>query len=88
MLSEELKYPSNFTPEVQNATAELYKGVEKVIPAVEWPFHAPLIHEINKLKKEKNIALPQAPHDLLDVWILHLFEMDNFCNLNHSHFRI
>ena len=50
MLSEELKYPSNFTPEVQNATAELYKGVEKVIPAVEWPFHAPLIHEINKLK--------------------------------------
>ena len=31
MLSEELKYPSNFTPEVQNATAELYKGVEKVI---------------------------------------------------------
>ena len=57
MLSEELKYPSNFTPEVQNATAELYKGVEKVIPAVEWPFHAPLIHEINKLKKEKNIAI-------------------------------
>ena len=51
MLSEELKYPSNFTPEVQNATAELYKGVKKVIPAVEWPFHAPLIHEINKLKK-------------------------------------
>ena len=40
MLSEELKYPSNFTPEVQNATAELYKGVEKVIPAVEWPFHS------------------------------------------------
>ena len=56
MLSEELKYPSNFTPEVQNATAELYKGVEKVIPAVEWPFHAPLIHAINKLKNEKNIA--------------------------------
>ena len=58
MLSEELKYPSNFTPQVQNATAELYKGVEKVIPAVEWPFHAPLIHEINKLKKERNIAIP------------------------------
>ena len=47
MLSEELKYPSNYTPEVQNATAELYKGVEKVIPAVEWPFHAPLIHELS-----------------------------------------
>ena len=60
MLSEELKYPSNYTPEVQNATAELYKGVEKVIPAVEWPFHAPLIHEINKLKKENFIISSQC----------------------------
>ena len=49
MLNENLQYPSDFNSEVKDATAHLYKGVEKIIPAVEWPFHAPLIHEINKL---------------------------------------
>ena len=57
MLNENLQYPSDFNSEVKDATAHLYKGVEKIIPEVEWPFHAPLIHEINKLKKEKNIAI-------------------------------
>ena len=53
MLNENLQYPSDFNSEVKDATAHLYKGVEKIIPEVEWPFHAPLIHEINKLKKER-----------------------------------
>ena len=59
MLNENLQYPSDFNSEVKDATAHLYKGVEKIIPEVEWPFHAPLIHEINKLKKEKNIFSSQ-----------------------------
>ena len=53
MLNDNLQYPSDFNSEVKAATAHLYKGVEKIIPEVEWPFHAPLIHEINKLKKKK-----------------------------------
>ena len=30
-----------------------YKKVAKVIPEIEWPFHAPYIESINKLKKER-----------------------------------
>ena len=53
-MQQELTYPSDFNAEVQASTSELYKSVSKIIPEVEWPFHAPLIHEINILKKEKN----------------------------------
>ena len=31
----------------------MYKKVSRVIPEIEWPFHAPYIEEINKLIKEK-----------------------------------
>jgi quinolinate synthase len=38
-----------YTDAVAKATATLYSRVAKVIPEIEWPVHAPLIAEINRL---------------------------------------
>ena len=40
--------------QIRKETDPIYQKVSKLIPEVEWAFHAPLIHKINKLKKEKN----------------------------------
>lgn len=49
--------PLVWTPEVEAATAHLYERVAKVIPPVEWPFHAPYIKAINELKRERNAVI-------------------------------
>ena len=43
--------------EIRKATDPVYQKVSKVIPEIEWTFHAPLIHKINMLKKEKNAVV-------------------------------
>ena len=43
--------------QIKKETDPIYEKVSKVIPEVEWAFHAPLIHKINKLKKEKNAVV-------------------------------
>jgi len=43
--------------QIRKETDPIYQKVSKFIPEVEWAFHAPLIHKINKLKKEKNAVV-------------------------------
>ncbi|MCG8441220.1 MAG: quinolinate synthase NadA, partial [Caulobacterales bacterium] len=46
-----------FTPEVEAATAHLYERVKHVVPAFEWPRHAPLVHAVNRLKADMNAVI-------------------------------
>ena len=46
-----------YTAEVKAETDHLYARVKDVIPAMEWPLHAPLIAAINRLKREKDAVI-------------------------------
>jgi len=51
------------------ATAHLYARVAKVIPPVEWPFHAPYVKAINEWKRRRNAVI--LAHNYLTPEIYH-----------------
>src|SRR6185437_8623891 len=58
-----------YTEAVAQATSGLYARVAKVIPQIEWPVHAPLIAEINRLKRDRNAVI--LGHNYMTPEIFH-----------------
>lgn len=63
-----------YTPEIARATAPIYERMKRVVPALEWPLHAPLIHAIQELKQARNAVVlahnyqtPEIFHGVADV---------------------
>lgn len=46
-----------YTAEVAAETAHLYERVKHIVPPVEWPFHAPYVAAINRLKKQRDAVI-------------------------------
>ena len=58
-----------FTPEIEAATAAIWEKVRRHVTPMEWRLHAPLIHAINQLKRERNAVI--LAHNYMTPDIFH-----------------
>ena len=67
MAADGFNFP--FTPEVEALTAPAWEKVKRHITPMEWKLQAPLIAEINRLKREKNAVI--LAHNYMTPEIFH-----------------
>ena len=66
--------PLTYTPDVARLTAPVYDRLRDVVPAVEWPVHAPYVAAIAELKRRRNAVVlahnyqtPEIFHGVADL---------------------
>jgi len=57
-----------FTKAVERVTARIYDRIKDKIPEIEWPFYAPLILQINRVKKEKDALILAHPYQSPQIY--------------------